>query len=407
MTMGKKHILIVPATNRNRLLLEMYLNDIKECFRYSYLRTLIWGKKCDCFADGDYEDREVCAPDFLLDGSLAGEMREWKRLFYIKKNHARLREYLRNLNLSLIIIGTDNAGIGRWVAFVAKELQLRTLVCQEGCRKIFSDYHYPFLLQIKRLLYDCWAKIYYSPGRSTQDYSDGQYLAVWGQYDLQCVINSKTHTRDHVFVVGDPRIKPISPTPARLIKRIIFLDLPISAYPEKSLNLQAHVCFRRGLLRFCLKEGVTLLYKPHPFASKEEINWIRREIVAFGNVELVTDGASEDLLPQADACISYPSTAMFGVLARAIPLILLNYPGSGIGRLLWDPVARYGAGVSIESADDLNMAFSVIKSDKWRADFMARSFLAATDVVGPLDGQACKRFASCVFNVLKQENIVK
>jgi hypothetical protein len=396
-------LLFVPQIERNSKLLLSYAEGLGNSVQIFLLRNNLFGSNSDIKSNWSSSkiSSQFLEPDFLLLSE--PNISEHNRLFVLRKLHNRFKDFLKKNGFDLIILGADSVGMGHWTAIVAKELGIKTIVLQEGCRYIFKM-HTPLISRIKRLTYKCAAFLIYKPAMYrlwTHEYQTADYAFVWGQYEKDCAIKKGKNKKD-VFVIGDPRIKerPIVKTINNKLK-ILFLDISVSTLLKGTVDENAFLSFNKSLVEQASVMDCSFYYKPHPFVKQYELDYLTAILKNKDNIQLITNKTSEECFDQFDACITYPSTAMYGVLAAGVPLILITFKARGFSSLLWDPIKLYRVGLYINNAQELKKIIETISQDVWYNKYRYLSKLAAEQLVGPLDGKAPERFVAKIGSILE------
>lgn len=399
--MSKKRILFVPQTLRNKQILLLYAKALLKDFDVFFLRTRLLGVNSNIGDDTGDTGIQLLTPEFLM-RDIPDGARLYRRMIIQKSLHQKFKDYLSDLNLSLVITGVDDDGMGQWATCLAKENSIATLTCQEGLR--LFKFKFPFEVKFKYHLNNLISGLFYPPAKIRSLYSTADYAAVWGEYDKKIALaNGKNDI--NVYIVGNPR----DLTNAQHINRpigspfkILFLDFPSTSFPKNTFNLSQFSVFRQELLEVTKSLGCRLIYKTHPFIRKDELAFVRKQVSSYSHVELVEEGIAEDLLSRSDVCLTLPSTAVASILISGLPFIQVYPFMKGFRKLLWDPVIKYGAGVSIDDLQDLSGALNKIKEPVWQNSYQKASKIAAEEVFGPLDGKASDRFAAVVKKILSE-----
>jgi hypothetical protein len=299
-------------------------------------------------------------PNFLL--LPEPDIPDHRRIFLLRKLHNQFKDFLRNINLDLIILGADTTGIGHWTAVVAKELGIKTIVCQEGCR-FFHTMHTPAILKIKQFAYNFVSFLIYKPAmfcRVKREYQTADYAFVWGHYEKECV-TKEGKNKENIYVIGDPRIKYRAANKTKDGKlKILFLDVSVMHLPKGTADVKAFLSFNKELVAQAEQVDCAFFYKPHPFVTQNELEYLKDLLKNKHNVTLVTEKTAEEYFEYIDICISYPSTSIYGILAAGIPLVLINFKARGFSSLLWDPIKLYNAGLYINYAHELGKILKTI-----------------------------------------------
>ncbi len=391
---------------RNCDLLLRYSKGLDEKHTLFLLKTTLFGGGSNINEESLREHLKVVVlePHFLnaRENTKSSEM---ARLCIQKKLHTKLVALLTEGRFDLIVVGVDSTGIGHWVASVAKSLGLKTLVCQEGCRFLYQM-NSPQLYRLKQIFYQVAAFLLYRHAafRNTfKEYQTAEFAALWGAYDKNCVLgNGKCAGR--IFVIGAPKQGPEKQVDLPLKGLpILFLDISVSTFPKGTLDDDAFLRFNNTLVKNVEKAGYGLIYKPHPLAKQCELDMLKDQLSNHKNTVLATKGVAENYLSSVFCCITYPSTAIYGILASSLPLIMVKIKAKGFTKILLDPAQRYGAGLTVHSADEIIPALSKIEDSEWAANYQQASKRAAEEMVGPLDGKAMERFAVAVSEIVKKE----
>ncbi len=391
-----KSILVVPQTAHNAKLLLGYMLPLLNTYKISFLRSRFFGEHSDM--GGSAEPFEVLAPDFL---QKVYNRSESSLLLAARKNQQRMAHLLKSLNPDLVVLGCDGVGLGGWIASTARGIGIRTLVCQEGCRALYT-WHIPIWLRFKQLGLAMVTAVLNPHLKKTEDYARADYVCTWGKYDFELAVKLRKRA-DGVYIVGNPKFTRTSEWITREAGQgftALFLDMPAGAWPSWMCDREGAHKFRAGIAGYFKgKTGFQLQIKVHPLTPE----WEREKIRALsceGSTEVIESGLAEDYFSGADVCITYPSTAVYSALTCGIPLILLHPKFRAFKKLLWDPVERYGAGVKISDVNSLDACLmSVLKTD-WLNDYRMLSRLAGIEVMGPLGERAPEKFADAVEQIL-------
>jgi hypothetical protein len=402
-----KKILFVPQTARNMSILVPYANALKNNFDILFIRNTLWGTGCDIATSQSSHSFTVIEPPFLL--QTTDKLSEFGRILLLRSLHYKYIEFLEDLKPDLIVIGQDGNGFGYWTTVLANKLKIPTLACQEGCRGInrswVGPHEYPLFVSLKIILFRLLVFYIYKPGCFKEDINDfltAKYAATWGSFmKKELIRRGKNETT--IFVVGDPRIPSAETLPANgnlnaSHKTLVFFDVATYSFPHSRGNYRRFMEFRKTLIHVSAKLGYRLIYKTHPFTAKNELADIGSLLIT--NVTLITSGLGEDLIAQSHACISFPSTILFTILALKVPLIQVHLHARAYGKILWDPVKLHNAGVTIQTGDDLKKALQTISKPGWIEKYRLACPKASEEMVGPLDGKAPSRFADAINSIL-------
>lgn len=403
-----RKILFVPQTKRNYLLLYYYAQGMGSAYESLFIRTTLFGENNDILsvAHSDVMKKQIVSPDFLCEKPRNG----WRgHIMDFVSRRKRLLKYVRQLNPCLIVVGIDSSCHGRWFVNIGKKLGIPTVSCQEGAVFAFAPWIEPMILKFKRILVNqvlCWL----APGAmdvsDKEEFKYADYSFVWGEFTQREIIRRGLASKEDIYVIGDPR-QPIhhaqeSNKFKNTTNKILFVDVPAEVWPKGVCNIAAMDAVRTEIINYCLSKHFDVIYKLHPLSSEALKIKIEGLYSENKRVQLVTTGVLEDLLNSVDCAITFPSTAIYSILAYAVPLLQIQERFIGFGKILWDPVERYGAGFTIHSAMELEKALSSIHDPGWINTYMEKSRIAAEDVLGRLDGCADERFAMAVETVLER-----
>jgi hypothetical protein len=380
-----------------------YADSLGEQYEILFLRTTLFGPGCDIAQTETQHRYRVLAPKFLIQYS--PKWSEIQRVLILKSLHAEFIEFLTELKPDLVVVGQDGNGIGHWTTVLANSLEIPTLACQEGCRGInrawVGPHEYPVLVSLKIFFFGFLTSLVYRPACFKEDIDDcftARYAAIWGTF-VKGDLERRGKRKNDVFVVGDPRQSAVQPDSGSASKEygerpLVFFDVATYSFPQGGGNYQRFVEFRRSLIQSSEKLGHKLIYKPHPFTRENELSDIKA--LVGKNTTLVTSGLGEEIVAQALACITFPSTIMFTILALKVPLIQIHLKARGYGKILWDPEKLHDSAVTIRTGMELESALKKIASPSWIERYRASCCSAAEEMVGPLDGNASLRFASAL-----------
>jgi len=376
-------------------LLILYALALKDEYECLFLRTTLFGSVADAGEEPANQGFRVVTDQFLLQN---GGIREFSRVRKQKQLHGRYKSFLAALQLDLIVIGWDNDSIGKWTSFVADEIQIPSLGCQEGSWTF--SYAFPLKVRVKKLLLEFVSAIYYKPARYSKFYQNSVYVAVWGEFDKKQAIRHGALEKN-VFVVGDPRQDPAKRNsddarPFLENKTILYLDLPGLTLPKGTVNYAALQKFRARMVEIIDSKGYSLIYKVHPLTSEKEMKDVKEILSGKPRVNLVVQGIAESFYKNVCACITFPSTCIYTILATGAPLIQIRPKFGLVDQYFWDPYVDCGAGINIESPEDIESALEQIEKPAWKQAYLQKSKSAAMQIMGPDDGKAGQRFRQTV-----------
>jgi len=397
----KKKILIAPQTIRNFEQILLYLINCKAEYDFLFISSGIFGYHCNICNSSKESLIKIISADFLSPDMVKAS--RFRRAIYMKHNHDRFKIYLNSIKPDLIIVASDSDGFGRWITFVAKETGFKVLVLQEGTRWSTTQWNDPISIKAKLFLGNIFYTIYYPPGNTCwqKEYQTGDYAAVWGEFDRQKIISNGKRS-ETVFVIGDPRVPSRNENRQKKISRnvrILYLDAPTHAVPIGTFDQKKFEHFRIELVKNIIQLKITLSFKPHPLTVKNEKERLAKWLLK-NRINFIDSGSAEEFYSQHDICISHPSTSIFTALAFGIPLIQVILDAKGFGTLLWNPVLKYGAGITITRAEELSNAIQTVKSPDWQNSYFKSSQTAAEEMIGPLDGKASDRFANAIRQIV-------
>ena len=206
-----------------------------------------------------------------------------------------------------------------------------------------------------------------------------------GSLTKSVIIKKKLNKPDNIFVVSNPLInKTRTKTILNKTRTLLFLDIPIKTWPTGVFDFEGFHKFRIELLKKVQSCGYNLIYKLHPFTTSAEVNLINNLIIKYSNTSLQTDGTAQDYFHCIDACLTFPSTAIFEVLSAGVPLVQICLQTKGFGGVFWDPVKKYNAGFTITSANELEEILNKINDLNWNKVYLTSSKIAAEEMIGPL-----------------------
>jgi len=377
----------VPATVRNADMLALYARGVVKDFRCVFFRCSVFSKNSDIGGDVRKILRFPVIYPFFLRGKPA--VSQWQILWIMISRQQQLRAVLRKIAPVVVVAGNDNLGAGSWLTHNAKKLGIPTLACQEG---FYNPAQMPLIVKAKRLVYS-WVSYFYKPIGALRYFSHADFAAAWGEYDRRMAIKDGLNG-ERIFVIGDPRIqKRSSPRLSEAIARALILDIPATALPKGTFDMQALWDFRADVLKELLKLSISVQYRPHPLTPDNERNRIYAMISRSPDVQIDTKSNAQESIVSADICLTYPSTSVTNILAAGVPLIFLKPRIQGFSRVFLDPIRDYGVGIGIESAYSIKSAIKQVLNASWQEKYIIQSLKVAEDIVGPLDGKASERFA--------------
>jgi hypothetical protein len=380
----KTKILVVPQTPTNLRLLRAYVAQLSiGDFEVLFLRNRLWGSRVDPFSAENEPASGVLEPDFLM--KELGVEREWERAKLLRRLEPQLDKLLLSLEPAVVVCGVDSTGMGRWVTLRANKLRIPTVVVQEGCRELYKV-HESMVLRTKKMFYEYFGNWLLSPAGYAREYATAQYVATWGEYDKKIAIRHGARPK-RVFVVGRPDMAPRSATGDGTEESkanhttVLFLDAPILCWSPGSADYEGFQKFRVECVRELRDAGYQVLYKLHPLTIEREETGVRAAVSSYCTV--VKEGLAEDYMESVAAVLSFPSTAVYTVVRRKIPLVLLWPRTRGFRKILWNPVTRYGAGVLVRYPGELREAMAKATDNEWQLGYKASSGLAAADMLRP------------------------
>jgi len=395
-----KIILFVPQTKTNYRLLKSYSAELDpSLFKILFLRNRLSGDLHDIGPEAQNDGIEIVSAPFLLEP--IKETHEWKKALVFRSMHTKLVDFIKGLHLDLIIVGVDARAIGRWCTIAANQLSIPSLVCQEGCRGLYE----PALtlpIRIKRWIHEKLSPYLFWPVGYALDYNTAKYAAVWGEYDRKIAIRNGAKN-ENVIIIGRP-LKKISDT---LIEKkniantkptLLFLDVPILTWPAGSADYQGFQIFRKEIIKRTIECGWKILYKLHPLIVKKEKEDVSKMVSEHNECCIIENGLAEDYFAQCNACATFPSTAVYSALENIIPLLFLMPQVRGFKKILWDPTEKYGAGIRIKNAKDINSALKIVLNEQWIDKYAIKSRNAILEIVGTMNNE--KRFQSLLLKIL-------
>lgn len=390
----KPVVLFVPQTARNAGLLSLYAAALKSQYDIVYLCTTLFGPGSDARPGCDPSVGRVEMPQFLAGTCPQGSTRHLPAL-RLRPRHKPYTAWLRALAPSLVVLGVDSDGMGHWTAMVCRQLGLPTLVVQEGCRFTYRYGQDP-VLRLKRFIANTFNRLWYPPAVSLmpeQEYQTADCAAFWGTFEHDQAI-ARGVDASHCFVVGNPTVKPrpkTRPAPPAT-PTVLFLDVALSVRHKAYCDADAIRAFRRDLVQTVRDSQFLLLWRPHPHTREHERREQKELAEGIDQISFAEDGTMSDYFDRATACMTFPSTAMFEILATGVPLIQIDLHDRFM-EVVWDPVERCGAGVTIERSADLPAAVDATSDPAWREKYENLSLAAAEEVFPALGNPGSMPFA--------------
>lgn len=400
--MVESKILFVPQTQRNFSLLRLYAQGLPSGYSVKFLRSTVFGSECD-MGSGEKEDADrILGPAFMMPSPSPASWRT--RITWQRKVHGEFKSYLRTLAPAVVVIGIDAGGLGRWAAVAACQCGIPTLCCQEGCTFAFDWYRRPWKLALKRAAVNLGLQLIFPAAmdvHNEQEFRVSSHAAVWGEYAKREIVRRRIKPAARVQVIGDPRYDRRIPHDDSQRTGILFVDSPFETWPPGVCDLEAFNTFRQGLVSWARTNTVSLVYKTHPLMRQQELDKVTSLADNISSIQFVQTGTADDWYDRVEACITFPSTAIFGILCSGTPLIQVHLPGAAYPRIYWDPVDRFDAGVTITSADNLPGAWEQVHQADWLNNYRGSAQRAALDAAGPADGKSARRFADTVASIIR------
>jgi hypothetical protein len=394
-----KRILFVPATARNALLLKEYAIKLREKCQCFFLRTTIFGNEGDMGLVEKELEFPIITSDFLQQEY---RRREWQRVLVQKRSHREYANFLVSLQLDLIVIGWDADSIGKWTAFIARDVRIPTLGCQEGGWTFTPEF--PAIMRWKVFVLNCLCHLFYPlPLRYTL-YQHSDYFALWGNFDRKRALQTGV-AQSRLFIIGHPTadFHTQKRTHRTGFDKMLFLDVPYRTLPSGTFDGKKLSKFRKELMAIACGLRFRVIYKTHPLTKKEEVEEVRSMLAQFNNITLKCDGVAEELFDQVDICCTFPSTCIYTIFAKGLPLIQMLPTFRGYKKDGFDAVAHYNAGFTIRRPEELSDAVATIRKAGWYEKYLKASIFAAEDMVGPFDGKASDRFADAVEKIISKQ----
>jgi hypothetical protein len=400
--MTKKRLLFIPVTDRNTYLLSQYAFSLRNYYECLFLSYEIYGPHLK-ITEACKKLNLKTVTDDILNQKL--DIKSWFGLnLKLKKIHKQLRQFIKGLKIDMLITGHSAFAMGLWGIYIAKELGIPTLVCQEGARWTFNQKEFSITAAVKYHLANIIFAFYFPPGCHNEDLKIGDNFAVWGEYTKKMAIQHGAD-KDRIFVVGHPYARR---TDRQIVKieKVMYLDVATSLWRKGTIDITGVNKFRNEVVALTLQHQIELIYKPHPLTPSHEIEAIKEIIKSGKNIRLINGNAAEELLGETDCCITWPSTSIFSILASCVPLVFVDLKIKGFGKIYWNPVVKYNAGISIDQYGSLKEIFPILNNGDWIKNYKECSRLAAEETIGPLDGRASQRFKDVVKIVLKKHKSV-